>query len=119
MSENSCKKIRILHVVSALEIGGSMALLLNLHKKINTDLVQFDYVSLHRGGQYDVLADSVKALGGKIYYLPTLTGFNLLKVIKSWIQFFKNHPEYKIIHSHLRSAISAHSKTFWLENHYT
>ena len=103
MSEGSGEKMRILHVVSALEIGGSMALLLNLHKKINTDLVQFDYVSLHRGGQYDVLADSVKALGGKIYYLPTLTGFNLLKVIKSWIQFFKNHPEYKIIHSHLRS----------------
>ena len=60
-------------MVSALEIGGAMALLLNLHKKINTDLVQFDYVSLHRGGQYDVLADSVKALGGKIYYFVDWT----------------------------------------------
>ena len=38
--------------------------------------------------------------------MPRFKGTNLIELIKSWNKFFKEHPEYKIIHSHVRSYAS-------------
>lgn len=96
--------IRILHMIGSLNIGGSQSMIINLHKAIDKTKVQFDYIIDHPGHLY--YESVVKSLGGKIYEFPTFKGHNLLQIRKVWKQFFKDHPEYKILHSHVRSYAS-------------
>jgi glycosyltransferase involved in cell wall biosynthesis len=96
--------IRVLHMIGSLNVGGSQAMIINLHKAIDKSKVQFDYVIDHPDHLH--FAPIVEALGGKIYTLPTFRGYNFLEVRKAWKNFFKNHSEYKILHSHVRSYAS-------------
>ncbi len=96
--------IRILHMIGSLNIGGSQSMVVNLHKAIDRSKVQFDYIIDRPGELY--FAETIRQLGGKIYELPTFKGFNFLEIRKSWKTFFKNHPEYRILHSHIRSYAS-------------
>mgnify|MGYP003571270745 CR=1 FL=1 len=96
--------IRILHMIGSLNIGGSQSMIINLHKAIDRSKVQFDYIIDHPGHLY--YGSVVKSLGGKIFEFPTFKGHNFLQIRKAWKQFFKDHPEYKILHSHVRSYAS-------------
>lgn len=71
---------------------------MNLYRKINRDIIQFDFVK-HTAtrGAYE---DEIETLGGKIYEAPRLSGFNYLQYKQWWDNHFKNHPEHKIIHGH-------------------
>lgn len=93
--------IRVLQMIGSLNIGGSQAMLMNIYRNIDKEKIQFDFILDHPEQLY--YADEVKALGGKIYYMPTFKGYNLLQVKKAWNDFFKQHPEYKVLHSHVRS----------------
>jgi len=92
---------RILQVIGSLNNGGSQAMILNLYRSIDRTKVQFDFIVDHPKEMY--LADEVKSLGGRIYFLPTFTGFNIKEVCAAWETFFNSHPEYRIIHTHVRS----------------
>lgn len=96
--------IRILHMIGSLNVGGSQAMIINLHKAIDKAKVQFDYIVDHPDQLY--YEPIIKALGGKIFTLPTFKGYNVVEVCKAWKKFFKEHPEYKILHSHVRSYAS-------------
>lgn len=96
--------IRVLHMIGSLNIGGSQAMIINLHKVVDRSKVQFDYVIDHSDHLH--FAPIVEKLGGKIFTLPTFKGYNFLDVTKAWKRFFKEHPEYKILHSHVRSYAS-------------
>jgi len=96
--------IRILHMIGSLNIGGSQSMIINLHKAIDKSKVQFDYIIDHPGHLY--YESVVKSLGGKIYEFPTFKGYNFLEIRKFWELFFKDHPDYKILHSHVRSYAS-------------
>lgn len=96
--------IRVLHMIGSLNIGGSQAMIMNLYRNIDREQIQFDFIIDHPE-QLD-FAEEIKSLGGKIFFLPKFTGINLLSVKKSWNNFFKEHPEYKILHSHVRSYAS-------------
>lgn len=96
--------IRILHVIGSLDVGGSQMLMLNLYNNINRDKIQFDFIV--REGRRYWLEDKITSLGGKIYHLPSLQLTNLYTYIKAWKTFFKEHPEYRIIHGHVRSTAS-------------
>lgn len=96
--------IRILHMIGSLNMGGSQSMVINLHKAIDRSKVQFDYIIDRPGELY--FAETIRQLGGKIYELPTFKGFNFFEIRKSWKIFFKNHPEYKVLHSHIRSYAS-------------
>ena len=96
--------IRVLHMIGSLNIGGSQSMIINLHKAIDKTKVQFDYIIDHPGHLY--YESVVKSLGGKIFEFPTFKGHNFLEIRKAWKQFFKEHPEYKILHSHVRSYAS-------------
>lgn len=96
--------VRILHMIGSLEIGGSQAMVMNLYEKIDRTRLQFDFIVDHPEQIY--LAEKVKSLGGKVFFMPTFKGKNISEVKKAWNQFFKEHPEYKILHSHVRSYAS-------------
>lgn len=98
--------IRILHMIGTLDVGGSQTYVMNLYRAINRDAVQFDFIVDHPQAMF--FAPEIESLGGKVYYLPLLNGKNLFKVRKAWHEFFVSHPEYKVLHSHVRSYASVY-----------
>lgn len=91
--------IRILQVVNCMDRAGLETMLMNYYRNIDRTKVQFDFLT-HRPyrGTYD---DEIESMGGKIYYAPRLYPQNYYPYFKYMKQFFKSHPEYKIIHSHI------------------
>ena len=88
-------------MIGSLNIGGSQAMIMNIYRKINKRKVQFDFIVDHGTELY--YADEIKKLGGKIFIFPTFKGSNILNVVQYWNKFFREHPEYKVLHSHVRS----------------
>ena len=90
--------IRVLHVVTYMGRGGLETMLMNYYRNIDREKVQFDFLT-HRDFEADY-DQEIRSLGGKIYHLPKLNPFSL-SYLKKLNQFFLDHPEYKIVHSHL------------------
>lgn len=90
--------IRVLHVVTYMGIGGLETMLMNYYRHIDREKIQFDFL-VHRDFEaaYD---QEIMKLGGRIYRLPRLNPISL-SYKKKLDQFFADHREYKIIHSHL------------------
>lgn len=95
------KPIRILHMIGSLNVGGSQIAILNLYKKIDRNKVQFDFIVDHPNE--DLLKKDIENMGGRIYCMPRFRIFNYFKVKKAWKDFFKQHREYCVLHSHVRS----------------
>ncbi len=89
--------IRVLHLVRYLEQGGIQNLLMNLYRNVDREKVQFDFLVCGDG----VFDDEVKRLGGRIYQMHYLTDLGRKKYEYELVDFFKEHKEYKIVHSHL------------------
>ena len=98
------KPIRILQVVNVMNRAGIETMLMNYYRNIDRNKVQFDFLT-HRkeDGDYD---EEIKSLGGKIYKMPRLMPQNYIKYFKCMKKFFKDHPEYKIVHSHIDAMSS-------------
>lgn len=96
--------IRILHMIGTLGIGGSQAFVMNLYRAIDREKMQFDFI-VDRPQDTHFIPE-IEKMGGKVYYMPLLNGKNLRQVQKAWHSFFVNHPEYKVLHSHVRSYAS-------------
>ena len=96
--------IKILQVFGALNCGGAETMLMNLYRKIDTSEIQFDFVKhTEQECYYD---KEIIDKGGVIYSCPRYTVINHFKYVKWWNDFFSSHPEYKVVHSHIRSTAS-------------
>jgi len=91
------KPVRVLHVVTYMGRGGLETMIMNYYRHIDRSKVQFDFL-VHRDFKADY-DDEIEALGGRIYHLQRLVPWkkSYLNELES---FFKNHPEYKIVHVH-------------------
>lgn len=89
--------IRVLHVVTTMNRGGLETMLMNYYRHINRSKIQFDFL-VHRDFEADYDRE-IFDLGGKIYRISRLNPFSF-KYHKELNNFFKNHPEYQIIHVH-------------------
>ncbi len=88
--------IRILQCVSNMDRGGIETMLMNFYRNIDRNKIQFDFlVNKPKIGAYD---EEIKSLGGRIYVTPGLNPLKWFKYQKYMKKFFKEHPEYKIIH---------------------
>jgi glycosyltransferase involved in cell wall biosynthesis len=96
--------IRVLHVLGGLDRGGAETMVMNLYRAIDKTQIQFDFIVHNEKKQ--AYTDEILSLGGRIFHFPAFNGFNYFKMKKLWTQFFINHPEYKILHSHIRSYAS-------------
>ena len=96
--------IRVLHVLGGLDRGGAETMVMNLYRAIDRAQVQFDFI-IHTE-KHQAYYDEIITLGGRIYCFPAFNGINVFALRKKWADFFKNHPEYKILHSHVRSYAS-------------
>ncbi|NSL52733.1 glycosyltransferase family 1 protein [Calidifontibacillus erzurumensis] len=102
------KPIRILQVFANMNRGGAETMIMNLYRNIDRSNIQFDFI-VHTEDHcaYD---DEIHELGGRIFRIPSYKGKNHLLYKKKWYHFFKNHPEYKIIHGHVVSTGSIYLK---------
>lgn len=94
--------IRILHVLTGMDLAGTETLLMNLYRKIDRTKVQFDFaVTASKECAYD---QEILRLGGRIIHYPLYRGVNHFAYVKWWKEFFANHPEYHIVHGHIGST---------------
>ena len=95
--------IRILHVIGSMNYGGAEALIMNLYRHIDRNLVQFDFVE---NTDKDAAFDSeIRTLGGRIYNCPHYNGKNHFQYVRWWKTFFREHGgEYTAVHGHLGST---------------
>ncbi|MCQ2479417.1 MAG: glycosyltransferase family 1 protein [Clostridia bacterium] len=93
---------RVLQVLGCLDRGGAENMIMSIYRNIDREKYQFDFVvHLKKHADFD---EEVKALGGRIYYAPRYDGRNHFEYKNWWTYFFKAHPEYKLLHSHIRST---------------
>lgn len=100
MSENLTQQpIRVLNMFTIMDRGGAETMVMNYYRHIDRTKVQFDFL-VHREqrGAYD---DEIEALGGRIYRMCPIYPQNFAQYKRELCAFFKAHPEYKIIHSHM------------------
>lgn len=91
--------IRILHVVNNMHRAGLETMLMNYYRNIDRTKIQFDFLT-HRPEKSDY-DDEIIAMGGKVYYAPRLYPQNYPAYFKYMENFFAEHPEYQIVHSHI------------------
>ncbi len=91
--------IRVLQCVNKMDRAGLETMIMNYYRNINREKIQFDFLT-HRAdsGAYD---EEIISLGGRVYHAPRLVPGNYIKYFKYMRSFFKNHPEYRIVHSHI------------------
>lgn len=91
--------IRVLQCVNDMHRAGLETMLMNYYRNIDRTKIQFDFLT-HRPYKSDY-DDEILSLGGKVYYAPRLYPQNYPKYFKWMRKFFGDHPEYKIVHSHI------------------
>ena len=91
--------LRILHCVNNMHRAGLETMLMNYYRRIDRTQIQFDFL-MHREERSDY-DDEIEALGGRIFRAPRLYPQNYPAYFRFMNCFFREHPEYTIVHSHI------------------
>lgn len=92
------QQIRVLQVVTYMGRGGLETMLMNYYRKIDREKILFDFL-VHRDFEADY-DEEIRQLGGRIYRMNRLNPVSR-DYLNQLNTFFKDHPEYRIVHSHL------------------
>lgn len=100
MSESMTRQpIRVLNMFTVMDRGGAETMVMNYYRHIDRTKVQFDFlVHREKRGAYD---DEIERMGGRIYRMCPIYPQNFSRYKRDLRTFFRAHPEYKIIHSHM------------------
>ena len=91
------RKVKILHVVGGMNVGGTETMLMNLYRKLNTN-VQFDFISYYdKDAYYD---DEIKRLGGQVIKIDSPNKVGMIKSIKNLCEAIKENGPYDAVHAH-------------------
>ncbi len=93
--------MRVLQVLGGLNRGGAETMVMNLYRAVDKSRVQFDFI-IHSPKE-NAYRQEIEALGGRVYVFPRLTAKNVRRYRRHWDTFLGEHPEYRILHSHVRS----------------
>ena len=89
---NKEKKIRVLHVVGAMNRAGTETMLMNIYRNIDREKIQFDFISYsNEEAHYD---NEIRILGGKVIKLTSTTS------VKEITKAIKEHGPYDVVHAH-------------------
>ncbi len=91
--------IRVLNMFTIMNRGGAETMVMNYYRRLDKSKIQFDFL-VHREerGAYE---DEIEAMGGRIYRMIPIYPQNFGKYKKMLREFFTQHREYRIIHSHM------------------
>ncbi|MDO5328812.1 MAG: glycosyltransferase [Coriobacteriia bacterium] len=108
ITNKSKKPIRVLHVINNMNCGGIEMLLMNLHRHINRNIIQFDYLLYSKDKCY--FENEINDLGGKIFRVDKYTISNYFTFKQQINEFFKKHSEYRIVHGHILGSAHIYLK---------
>lgn len=91
--------IRIIHVVSNMNVGGIETMLMNLYRNINRDKIQFDFIENTKDESY--YDKEITELGGIVFKHISLRLFSIFHYIFGLSKLIKNLENPLIIHSHI------------------
>jgi len=93
--------IRVLQVFTIMNRGGAESMIMNYYRKIDKEKVQFDFL-VHRK-EKAAFDDEIESLGGRIFRFDPINPLFPGEYYKKLRSFFKEHPAYAIVHSHLNT----------------
>lgn len=96
--------VRVLQVIGAMDRGGAETILMNLHRAIDRDAVQFDYL-VHEQRECDYDAEILQ-LGGRMFRVPRWNGANGRAYRAAVRAHLAAHPEHVVVHGHIGSSAS-------------
>ena len=91
--------IRILQCVNNMHRAGLETMLMNYFRHMDRDRIMFDFLT-HRPQEADY-DEEIRSLGGIVYHAPRLYPQNYPAYFRYMSCFFREHPEYTIVHSHI------------------
>lgn len=91
-------KIKVLQVFAKTGRGGAESMVMSHLHFIDKEKFQMDFVN-HTQEHCD-FDDEIKMMGGKLYHLPRFKIYNIIQYRNAWKTFFKEHPDYDVIHIH-------------------
>ena len=96
------RPLRVLQVMASMNRGGAENMVMNMYRRIDRDRIQFDFVvHTEDQGHFD---SEIEALGGNLFHAPRYRGRNHIAYARWWNRFFALHPEYHLVHGHVRST---------------
>ncbi len=114
-------QIRVLHVLSGLQVGGAECRIVDLYRNMDREKIQFDFLvhySPEKTGKKSPTSDelmavrepdyfdnSVRKLGARILCIPKFTGTNLGDYKAAIKRLFTEHAgEWKVVQGHMTST---------------
>ena len=70
---------------------------MNLYRNVDRTKVQFDFLTCKEG----VFDEEIRELGGVVHRIPYISDIGHFKYIDELDLFFENHPQYRVVHSHM------------------
>ncbi|MCS5420923.1 MULTISPECIES: glycosyltransferase family 1 protein [Psychrilyobacter] len=90
-------KIKVLHVVGTMNMGGAETMLMNLYRNIDRKKIEFSFLQyVDNGSYYD---DEIIKLGGKIIRLKPVRERGVLKAISDLKSVIEKE-KYDVVHAH-------------------
>ncbi len=100
--------LRILHVVHGMDCGGTENMIMNLYRKTDRSIIQYDFlVHTNKACFFD---EEIIGLGGRIYHVPYFNGLNYFQYKKALREFYSSHHDFQIVHGHLGSCAAIYLK---------
>lgn len=97
--EEEMTKIKVFHLIYALNLAGIEAVVTNWYRHIDRNKIQFDFGVME---QYDTpVSSEIKKLGGKIYIVPAGHGlYKRLNLLWHLYRTLKKYGPYDVFQSH-------------------
>lgn len=95
-------KIRIVHVMGSMGVGGIESLLMTIMKKLDPDKFAFDFL-VHRIDN-PLMKEQIESLGGRVFTIDKLNPLKPWVYLNDLDKFFDKHKEIKILHNHFRGT---------------
>ncbi|HSK69850.1 MAG TPA: glycosyltransferase family 1 protein [Candidatus Limnocylindria bacterium] len=99
VSPGEGQPIRVLHVVTFMNVGGLECRLMDVYRRMDRQAVQFDFYCCSPGPSH--FDEEIAALGGKVFHGPRNSVLDGMRRRPPIYLFLKAHPEYRIVHCHL------------------
>ncbi len=99
MLENRKEKIKVLHVLGSMNMGGIQMFLMNILRNMDHDKVEFDFACMSRSS---IFKEEIESFGGHLYGIGSHK--KVLQHKKKLYEVLRNH-NYDYVHIHSGNAL--------------
>lgn len=92
-------KVYVLVLITVMDRAGAETMMMNYLRNIDREKIQMDFL-INRPDKADY-EDEIEQLGSHVYHMCPIYPGKFRQYRKEFKAFLREHPEYKIIHSHL------------------